>query len=111
MATGAFKCCCAEKAGRRERIWSTDSKLKESLQLRSKLPRRRKMVVTRRDPYVPKRPNQAWSMDFVSDQLVNGQRIRALTVVDVFTREALAVSVGYRLRADDVVELCNRLVA
>jgi transposase InsO family protein len=62
------------------------------------------MLVTRRERYVPKRPNQAWSMDFVSDQRVNGQRIRALTVVDVFTREALAASVGYRLRADDVVE-------
>jgi putative transposase len=36
----------------------------ESLQLRSKLPRRRKMVVTRRERYVPKRANQAWSMDF-----------------------------------------------
>jgi putative transposase len=36
----------------------------ESLQLRCKRPRRRKMVVTRRERYVPKRPNQAWSMDF-----------------------------------------------
>jgi putative transposase len=83
----------------------------EALQLRSKRPRRRKMVVARRERYVPKRPNQAWSMDFVSDQLVDGRRIRALTVVDVFTREALAVTVGQSLRADHVVEVCNRLAA
>jgi len=44
----------------------------EELQLRSKKPRRRKMVVARRERYVPKRPNQAWSMDFVADQLVSG---------------------------------------
>jgi putative transposase len=45
----------------------------ESLQLRSKRPRRRKMVVARREPYVPKRANQAWSMDFVVDQLADGR--------------------------------------
>jgi putative transposase len=83
----------------------------EGLQLRSKLPRRRKTVVTRRERYVPRRVNQAWSMDFVSDQLVDGRRIRALTVVDVFSREALAIEVGQRMRAENVVEVCNRLVA
>ena len=83
----------------------------ESLQLRSKLPRRRKMVVRRRDRYVPRRTNQAWSMDFVSDQLTNGQRFRALTIVDVFSREALAIQVGKRLRGENVVEVCNALVA
>jgi hypothetical protein len=41
----------------------------EGLQLRSKRPKRRKMAVTRRERYVPVRPNQAWSMEFVSDQL------------------------------------------
>ncbi len=83
----------------------------EGLQLRSKLPRRRKMVVTRRERFVPRRVNQAWSMDFVSDQLVDGRRIRALTIVDVFSREALAIEVGQRMRAENVVEVCNRLVA
>ena len=83
----------------------------ESLQLRSKLPRRRKTVVTRRERYIPCRVNQAWSMDFVSDQLVDGRRIRALTIVDVFSREALAIEVGQRMRAENVVEVCNRLVA
>jgi putative transposase len=83
----------------------------EGLQLRSKRPRRRKMLVTRRERYVPKRPNQAWSMDFVADQLVDGTKLRALTIVDVFTREALAIEVGQRLRGEDVVGVCNRLVA
>ena len=82
----------------------------ESLQLRSKRPRRRKMVVGRREKYVARRPNQAWSMDFVADQLVNGTRFRALTVVDVYTREALAIAVGQRLKAEDVVAVCNKLV-
>lgn len=83
----------------------------ENLQLRSKRPKRRKMHVARRERYAPKRANQAWSMDFVSDQLTNGTRFRALTIVDVFTREALAIRVGQRLRAEQVVEECNRLIA
>jgi len=83
----------------------------EGLQLRSKRPRHRKMVVGRRERYVPKRPNQAWSMDFVADQLVNGTRFRALPIVDVFTREALDIVVTQRLRSEHVVEACNRLVA
>ena len=83
----------------------------EGLQLRSKLPRRRKMAVARRERFVPQRVNQAWSMDFVSDQLVDGRRIRALTIIDVFSREAIAIEVGQRLRAENVVDVCNRLVA
>jgi len=83
----------------------------ESLQLRSKRPKRRKMVVGRQERYVPKRPNQAWAMDFVADQLVNGTRFRALTILDVFTREALAIRVGQQLRAEHVLEECDRLAA
>jgi len=83
----------------------------EALQLRSKLPRRRKMVVTRRERFIPHRMNQAWSMDFVADQLVNGNRFRALTIVDVFSREALAIEVGKQFRGENVVDVCNRLVA
>ncbi len=83
----------------------------EGLQLRSKLPKRRKMVVTRRERFVPRRANEAWSMDFVADQLASGERFRALTIVDVFSREALAIEVGKQLRAENVVRACNRLVS
>ena len=82
----------------------------EGLALRSKRPRRRKMVVQREARCVPKRPNEAWSLDFIQDQLSNGQKFRALTVVDVFSREGLAIEVGQRLRGEHVVEVLNRLV-
>jgi len=41
----------------------------KQLQLRSKLPRRRKMAVCRQARIKPAQSNQAWSMDFVADQL------------------------------------------
>lgn len=83
----------------------------ESLQLRCKRPRRRKMAVGRRERYVARRANQAWAMDFVADQLTNGTAVRALTVIDVFTREALCIRVDRGLRAEHVVDVCNQLTA
>lgn len=82
----------------------------EKLQLRSKLPKRRKMVVQRQQRVQPQREGDAWTMDFVADQLGHGGKFRVLTVVDVFTRQALAVEAGNRLRGEHVVEVLNRLV-
>jgi len=48
-------------------------------------------------------------MDFVADQLADGRRFRALTIVDVFTRQSPAIEVGQALKGSDVVEVLNRL--
>lgn len=39
------------------------------------------------------RANQEWAMDFVMDGLATGRAVRALTVVDEYTRECLAIEV------------------
>jgi putative transposase len=82
----------------------------EGLALRSKRPRWRKIIVHREARVKPSRPNQVWSLDFVHDQLSGGQKFRILKVVDVYSREGLATEVDYRLRAENVVEVLNRLV-
>jgi putative transposase len=48
-------------------------------------------------------------MDFVSDALFDGRRLRALTVVDAFTREALAIDVDQGIRGEQVVEAMRRI--
>jgi putative transposase len=48
---------------------------------------------------------QMWGLDFVADQLVDGQRFRALTILDLLMRGSLAIEVGQKLKGDDVV-LC-----
>jgi putative transposase len=83
----------------------------EQLQLRSKLPKRRKMIVQRRERIQPRSPGEVWTMDFVADELSHGGKFRILTVVDVFTRQALAVEAGSKLRGENVVEVLNRLAA
>ncbi len=71
--------------------------------------RKRKAVKHREERFLAKGPNEAWSIDFVADQLQDGRRFRALTVVDVFTRESVAIEVGQSLRGEDVVRTPNRL--
>jgi len=38
--------------------------------------------------------NQCWSIDFMTDQLFDGGRLRALTVVDNYNRKCLAIKDG-----------------
>ena len=44
-------------------------------------------------------------------RLSNGAKFRTLTIVDVFSREALAIEVGQRLGGEHVVAALNRLTA
>ncbi len=77
----------------------------QGLQLRPKRPKRH-VSAARRQPRPAvqvERTNEAWSMDFVSDQLQGGQGFRVLTVVDVHTRECLAAVPGSPLRGEHVV--------
>lgn len=45
------------------------------------------MAARRVERPLESRSNEIWAMDFVFDALFNGKRFRALTVVDVHTRE------------------------
>jgi len=76
----------------------------EGLNLRRQRPRRRVAAMHREMRPAVSSINEAWSMDFVSDELFNGRRIRSLTVVDNFTREALAITVDHALKGHDVVD-------
>jgi putative transposase len=59
---------------------------------------------------VPQGPNQRWSLDFVSDALAWGRRIRLLCIIDTFTREALAIEVDTSLPGTRVAQALDRLV-
>lgn len=54
-------------------------------------------------------PDQSWSMDFVSNALFDGKKIRSLTVVDSFTRECLAIEVAQSLTGDNVVRVLTKI--
>lgn len=60
----------------------------EGLSLRHKRPKRHVSGVTRILRPEVTFLDECWSMDFVADQLFNARRIRALTIVDNFSRES-----------------------
>jgi putative transposase len=51
------------------------------------------------------RPNERWSIDFMHDRLGNGRSIRTMNIVDDFTRECLALEVGYSFGTADVLRV------
>ncbi len=71
-------------------------------QARLSLRRRRRRRWERIGPgpaATPNRPNERWSMDFVSDSMTNGQNLRVLVIVDDYTRECVAIEVDTSLSA------------
>jgi len=81
----------------------------ECLSLRFKRPKRRVSAAHRLERPELNAINQCWSMDFVADQLFNGRRIRALTIVDNFSRECLAIPVAHSIKGEDVVMTMNAI--
>ena len=62
----------------------------ERLEVRTKP--RKKLASRARVPLPrPTRPNERWSMDFVSARTTDGRWFRTLTVLDLYTRESLAL--------------------
>jgi putative transposase len=81
----------------------------EGLNLRSKRPRRHKTGAHREDQITASSMHQLWCMDFVADQLFDGRRFRALTIVDIYTRKCLAIHVGQSIKGEDVVNIVEQI--
>lgn len=71
--------------------------------MRKKKPKRRVQVKCREEDFEIKVKNDCWCMDFVADQLFTGEKLRLLTVLDIFTRRSPAIGVGLCYKSKDVV--------
>jgi putative transposase len=72
----------------------------------------RRLPARVREPlFVPESINQGWSMDFVSDALVDGRRFRVLNIIDDYNRESLALEVDTSLPALRVIRVLEWLKA
>jgi putative transposase len=82
--------------------------IEEGLNLRYKT--RRKHISGARLPRVDVTAiNQCWAMDFMSDALFNGKRFRALTMMDLYSRECLNIYAGKHITGDTVVDILDRI--
>ena len=64
----------------------------EGLSLNKQQKKRRRLSFTRVSPPKAIKPGQRWSIDFLSDKLVNGKAFRVLGIVDqyLFPRQSVA---------------------
>ena len=89
-----------------ERLWR-----EEGLQLPQRHKKRKRLY--HKDSSIirlrPTHPNHVWSVDFVHDKLSNGRSYKMLTVLDEYTRQALAVEVRTRMGSEDVLEVLYQL--
>lgn len=80
----------------------------EELSLRKK---RRKKVRSeaREKPEEPTAPNQQWAMDFMSDKIAGGRKFRTFNVIDIFTREVLAIHTDTSIPGSVVAQVLERI--
>lgn len=94
--------------------WSINHKrvyrlyLKLGLQVRTKK-RVKKISQPRVSLDLPKKVNERWSMDFMSDRLEDGQRFRVLNIIDLFSRESLSILTDFSFPSQKVISWLEEL--
>ena len=82
----------------------------EGLSLRRR--KRKRLTSEGRGPgELASRANQVWSLDFVSDALAPGRRLKLLTLVDTYTRESLAIEVDTSIGGERMARVLDRVIA
>jgi putative transposase len=108
---GYWQCCY--RLWNKGHLWNhkkiyrvyTDMKLNIRRRAKKRLPERVKQTLS-----VPDAPNQVWSIDFMSDTLVDGRRFRLFNVMDDFNRESLAIEVDTSMPSLRVTRVLNRII-
>lgn len=59
---------------------------------------------------VPTTLNQSWSMDFMSDSLVDDRRFRLLNIIDDYNRESLWIEIDTSLPSLRVIRVFEKIV-
>jgi putative transposase len=83
----------------------------EQLGLPRRKPKRRRSAMPRSQRRVTTAPNERWAMDFTQDVVADGGKMRVFTLVDVHTRECLALEVGRPFRGVDVAAMLSVVIA
>ena len=80
------------------------------LQVRKKQKRRRRLGVANGQRLRAERPDQVWSWDLLYDQTEQGRSLRILTLIDKYTKQALAIHVAYSIRAVDAITILEAAI-
>jgi putative transposase len=93
-------------------IWNRKRVLRvyRSLQMKLRRKCKRRLPARVKEPLdQPLQLNHTWSLDFMSDALSNGRRIRIFKAIDDGSRESLAAYVNYSISAEKVIEVLEQI--
>lgn len=80
------------------------------LELNLRIKPRRRLTRDKPDALsVPSKINQVWSMDFMSDSLEDGRKLRTFNVLDDYNREALAIEVDVSLPSARIIRVLEQV--
>jgi putative transposase len=88
-----------------KRVWRLYSAANLAVRKRKKV---RRPPAERVPLQMARNVNEVWSMDFVSDSLANGRRLKCLTVADDFSHECVDITVDYGISGEYVTRLLDR---
>jgi putative transposase len=72
---------------------------------------KRRLPARIKQPLVqPSGANESWSMDFMSDSMMDGRKLRTLNIIDDCNREALAIEVDTSLSSKRVIRVLNKVI-
>ena len=90
--------------------WNRKKVLRVYREMKLGLRRKRKRPFANREVHPLEeqtKPNEVWSMDFMSDRLMDRRRIRVFNVIDDYNREALMCEVQNILAHDNQLQVQN----
>jgi len=111
-AIGFWQCCYRiwnkNYTWNHKRIYRVYKEMRLNIRRRAKrrLPERVKQPLMQ-----PTAPNQVWSIDFMSDRLVDGRKFRLFNVIDDFNRESLVIEVDTSIPSLRVIRVLEKLVS
>lgn len=95
------------------KIWNRKRVLRIYRSIKLSLRRKRKRRIPARVKQVleqQKVPNKNYSMDFMSDALVSGRKVRILNIMDDCTRESLAAYADYSIPGERVITVLKDIL-
>ena len=75
------------------------------LRIKAKL----KLKVEKKPLAVPTAPNQILAMDFVHDKLIDGRKLKALTIIDEFNSKAITIYLDRRINSAKVIKTIEQI--
>jgi putative transposase len=95
-------------------VWNRKRVLRvyRSLQMKLRRKCKKRLPARVKEPLAePLQINHTWSLDFMSDALSNGRRIRIFKAIDDASRESLAAHADYSISAEKVITVLQRVAA